>query len=53
MKSMGCGLLAPLTREVVKKERSPDHCQAALTHLTKVSKESSISRDTICVILVK
>ncbi|XP_075997722.1 glomulin-like isoform X2 [Genypterus blacodes] len=35
VKSMGCGLLASLTNEVVEKRRSRDHCQAALTHLTK------------------
>nr|XP_046248349.1 glomulin-like isoform X2 [Scatophagus argus] len=30
---MGCVLVAPLLNEVVKKEKSSDHCQAALTHL--------------------
>lgn len=36
VKSMGCVLLAPLASEVVKKDKSPDHCQAAITHLTRV-----------------
>lgn len=36
VKSMGCVLVAPLVNEVVKKERSLDHCQAAITHLTRV-----------------
>ena len=34
---MGCVLLAPLVNEAVKKEKSLDHCQAAITHLTRVS----------------
>lgn len=33
---MGCALLEPLLNEAVKKEKSCDHCQAALTHLTRV-----------------
>ncbi|XP_037624747.1 glomulin-like [Sebastes umbrosus] len=35
VKSMGCVLMAPLVKEVVKKEKSLDHCQAAITHLTR------------------
>ncbi|XP_042339975.1 glomulin-like [Plectropomus leopardus] len=39
VKSMGCVLIAPLVNEVVKKEKrereSLDHCQAAITHLTR------------------
>ncbi|KAM4629244.1 LOW QUALITY PROTEIN: glomulin-like [Polymixia lowei] len=32
--SMGCGLLAPLANELVRKEKSSDHFQDAITHLT-------------------
>lgn len=35
-RSMGCMLLEPLLTEMVKTEKSPDHCQAALTQLTRV-----------------
>uniref|UniRef100_A0A667XCB8 Glomulin, FKBP associated protein b n=1 Tax=Myripristis murdjan TaxID=586833 RepID=A0A667XCB8_9TELE len=35
VKSMGCGLLAPLASEVIRKEKSLNHCQAAIAHLTK------------------
>lgn len=41
MKSMGCVLMAPLVNEVVKKEKSLDYCQAAITHLTRVSINNS------------
>ncbi|XP_013880555.1 glomulin [Austrofundulus limnaeus] len=33
--SMGCELLAPLVKEMVQKKKSQDHCQAAVTQLTK------------------
>uniref|UniRef100_A0A3Q2ZN64 Glomulin, FKBP associated protein b n=1 Tax=Kryptolebias marmoratus TaxID=37003 RepID=A0A3Q2ZN64_KRYMA len=36
VKSMGCGLLAHLIKEVAQNKRSQDHCQAAITQLTKV-----------------
>lgn len=36
MKSMGCVLMAPLVNEVVKKGKSFDHSQVAITHLTRV-----------------
>ncbi|XP_044056820.1 glomulin-like [Siniperca chuatsi] len=35
VKSMGCVLMAPLVKEVVRKEKSVDRCQAAITHLTR------------------
>uniref|UniRef100_A0A3B3U5K1 Glomulin, FKBP associated protein b n=1 Tax=Poecilia latipinna TaxID=48699 RepID=A0A3B3U5K1_9TELE len=35
VKSMGCGLLAPLVDELVRNKKSHDHCQAAITQLTK------------------
>ncbi|XP_063746841.1 glomulin-like isoform X2 [Eleginops maclovinus] len=34
VKSMGCVLMTPLVKEVVKKGKSLDHCQASITHLT-------------------
>ncbi|XP_043984507.1 glomulin-like [Gambusia affinis] len=33
VKSMGCGLLAPLVDELVRNKKSHDHCQAAFTQL--------------------
>ncbi|XP_032427324.1 glomulin-like [Xiphophorus hellerii] len=33
VKSMGCGLLAPLVDELVTNKKSHDHCQAAFTQL--------------------
>lgn len=41
VKSMGCVLVTPLVKEVIKKEKNPDNCQAAITHLTRVSISSS------------
>ncbi|KAM9357998.1 glomulin-like [Symphorus nematophorus] len=41
-KSMGCVLLAPLVNEVVKKEKSLDHCQAAITHLTRTCRPDEL-----------
>ncbi|XP_008405985.1 glomulin-like [Poecilia reticulata] len=35
VKSMGCGLLAPLVDELVRNKKSHDHCQTAITQLTK------------------
>ncbi|XP_071782351.2 glomulin-like [Centroberyx gerrardi] len=35
VKTMGCGLLAPLASEVIRKEKSLDHCQTAIIHLTR------------------
>lgn len=37
VKSMGCVLVTPLVKEVIKKEKNLDSCQAAITHLTRVS----------------
>lgn len=36
VKSMGCGLLAHLVNEEVTKKDSLEHCNTAITHLTKV-----------------
>uniref|UniRef100_A0A671V6A8 Glomulin, FKBP associated protein b n=1 Tax=Sparus aurata TaxID=8175 RepID=A0A671V6A8_SPAAU len=33
---MGCVLVAPLVNEAVKNKKSFDHCQAAITHLSRV-----------------
>uniref|UniRef100_A0A3B3U636 Glomulin, FKBP associated protein b n=1 Tax=Poecilia latipinna TaxID=48699 RepID=A0A3B3U636_9TELE len=41
VKSMGCGLLAPLVDELVRNKKSHDHCQAAITQLTKVGTRNS------------
>lgn len=46
MKSMGYALLAPLINEVVKKEKSHDHCQAAITHLTTVGRTTHLYNKT-------
>lgn len=37
VKSMGGELLTALVNEIVKKEKTRDHCQTAITHLTKVN----------------
>ncbi|XP_056132778.1 glomulin-like [Lampris incognitus] len=34
--SMGCGLLAPIANGIIRKEKGHDHCQTAMTHLTKI-----------------
>ncbi|CAJ1059738.1 glomulin-like [Xyrichtys novacula] len=34
VKTMGCVLIEPLVKEELKKGKSLDHCQAAITHLT-------------------
>ncbi|XP_042272140.1 glomulin-like [Thunnus maccoyii] len=39
---MGCVLLAPLVNEVVKKDKSLDHCQAAITYLTRTCKPDEL-----------
>uniref|UniRef100_A0A4W6D083 Glomulin, FKBP associated protein b n=1 Tax=Lates calcarifer TaxID=8187 RepID=A0A4W6D083_LATCA len=52
VKSMGCVLVAPLVNEVVKKERSLDHCQAAITHLTRVALLRLEDRRAACLGLV-
>uniref|UniRef100_A0A3P9PGF8 Glomulin, FKBP associated protein b n=1 Tax=Poecilia reticulata TaxID=8081 RepID=A0A3P9PGF8_POERE len=41
VKSMGCGLLAPLVDELVRNKKSHDHCQTAITQLTKVGTSNS------------
>lgn len=41
---MGYVLLAPLVKEVIKTDKSLDHCQAAITHLTKAG--------TICLLYI-
>ncbi|KAM7012997.1 glomulin, FKBP associated protein b isoform 2-T2 [Tautogolabrus adspersus] len=33
IKIMGCGLIAPLLKDVLERGKSFDHCQAAITHL--------------------
>uniref|UniRef100_A0A8B9K1C0 Glomulin, FKBP associated protein b n=1 Tax=Astyanax mexicanus TaxID=7994 RepID=A0A8B9K1C0_ASTMX len=36
VRSMGSGLLGPLIKEVVRKERDPQHCDAVITHLIQI-----------------
>lgn len=36
VRSMGSGLLGPLLKEVVRKERDPQHCEAVITHLIQI-----------------
>ncbi|XP_070689029.1 glomulin-like [Pempheris klunzingeri] len=42
VKSMSCVLLAPLIKEVVKKDRNHDHCQAAISHLTRTCRPNEV-----------
>ncbi|XP_068446025.1 glomulin-like [Clinocottus analis] len=42
VRSMGCVLMAPLLAQVVKKEKSLDHCQAAITHLTRTCRPNQL-----------
>ncbi|XP_054459318.1 glomulin-like [Anoplopoma fimbria] len=42
VRSMGCVLMAPLLNAVVKKEKSLDHCQAAITHLTRTCRPNEL-----------
>lgn len=39
VRSVGCGLLAPLANEMIKKEKSLGHCELAMTHLTMVGNQ--------------
>ncbi|KAE8293805.1 Glomulin FK506-binding protein-associated protein [Larimichthys crocea] len=42
VKSMGCVLMAPLVNEVVKKGKSFDHSQVAITHLTRTCRPNEL-----------
>ncbi|KAM8875698.1 glomulin, FKBP associated protein b isoform 1-T1 [Spinachia spinachia] len=42
VRSMGCILVSPLLNEVVKKPKSVDHCQAAITHLTRTCRPNEL-----------
>ncbi|KAF5893293.1 glomulin-like [Clarias magur] len=48
VKSMGSGLLGPLIKEVVRKERDSVHCQAVITHLIQ-----SCSPDDVLNVLLR
>ncbi|XP_058494758.1 glomulin-like [Solea solea] len=50
MVSMGHTLVAPLVNEVVKKEKCPDHCQAALTHLTTICRPDELLHSLLQII---
>uniref|UniRef100_A0A3B5QMA7 Glomulin, FKBP associated protein b n=1 Tax=Xiphophorus maculatus TaxID=8083 RepID=A0A3B5QMA7_XIPMA len=45
VKSMGCGLLAPLVDKLVTNKKSHDHCQAAFTQLIMVGTSNAASLD--------
>ncbi|KAM8745756.1 glomulin, FKBP associated protein b isoform 2-T2 [Acanthopagrus schlegelii] len=42
VKSMGCVLMAPLVNEAVKKKKSFNHCQAAITHLSRACRPDEL-----------
>ncbi|XP_049910868.1 glomulin-like [Epinephelus moara] len=50
VKSMGCVLIAPLVNEVVQKEKSLDHCQAAITHLTKTCRPDELLHSLLALV---
>ncbi|XP_040896689.1 glomulin-like [Toxotes jaculatrix] len=50
VKSMGCVLMAPLVTEVVKKEKSLDHCQAAITHLSRTCRPQELLQSLLEII---
>ncbi|KAM9849297.1 glomulin, FKBP associated protein b [Aulostomus maculatus] len=50
MMSMGCVLLHPLVNELVKKEKSHDHCQAAITHLIKTCRPDEVLHSLLKII---
>ncbi|XP_059196955.1 glomulin-like [Centropristis striata] len=47
VKSMGCVLMAPLINEAVKKEKSLEHCQAAITHLTQTCSPDELTHSLL------
>ncbi|XP_054646173.1 glomulin-like isoform X2 [Dunckerocampus dactyliophorus] len=50
VKSMGCVLLTPLMKEVLKKEKSPDHVQVSITHLTMTCRPHEVLQNLIAVV---
>nr|XP_040039819.1 glomulin-like [Gasterosteus aculeatus aculeatus] len=44
VRSMGCVLVSPLLNEVVRKEKSLAHCQAAITHLSRTCRPNELLR---------
>ncbi|KAI4892011.1 hypothetical protein NFI96_034223 [Prochilodus magdalenae] len=42
VRSMGCGLLGPLIKDIVGKERDPVHCEAVLTHLVQICRANEL-----------
>ncbi|XP_074524797.1 glomulin, FKBP associated protein b [Halichoeres trimaculatus] len=50
VRTMGCVLVAPLLKESLRKQRSFDHCQAALTHLTRTCSPNELLHSLLEVI---
>ncbi|KAL7891207.1 hypothetical protein AOLI_G00006830 [Acnodon oligacanthus] len=42
VRSMGCGLLGPLIKEVVEKKREPVNCEAIITHLVQICRANDL-----------
>ncbi|XP_062853311.1 glomulin, FKBP associated protein b [Trichomycterus rosablanca] len=42
VKSMGSGLLGPLIKEAVRKDRDPVHCQAVITHMVQICSATEV-----------
>ncbi|KAL6458192.1 hypothetical protein MHYP_G00334220 [Metynnis hypsauchen] len=42
VKSMGCGLLGPLIKEVVEKKRDPVNCEAIITYLVQICRANDL-----------
>uniref|UniRef100_A0A3P9JX43 Glomulin, FKBP associated protein b n=1 Tax=Oryzias latipes TaxID=8090 RepID=A0A3P9JX43_ORYLA len=47
VKSMGGELLTALINEIVKKEKTRDHCQTAITHLTKTCSPNKLLQNML------
>ncbi|XP_026160966.1 glomulin-like [Mastacembelus armatus] len=50
VKSMGCVLLVPLVTELVKKEKSLDCCQTAITNLTRTCRPEELLQNLLALI---
>lgn len=46
VKSMGSGLIRPLIKEVMEKERDSIHCHTVITHLVQVSNKHAIKYES-------
>ncbi|XP_045905795.1 glomulin-like [Micropterus dolomieu] len=50
VKSMGCVLMAPLVNEILRREKNLDHCQAAMTHLTRTCSPNELMHSLLALI---